>query len=227
MVVSTRQRPRRSRSAPLSRTDRAVLVGLLVLTVVPALAGSVRVGQLAAGVARTPDNARFVDAPWPVVAHVLSVVPYAVLGAFQVVPGFRRRHPGGHRRVGRLLVPLGAVVALSGLWMTVFYDLPVTDGARFGPLSLMRLVVGLVMLGSLAAAVAAVPRRDWRSHGAWMLRAYALAMGAGTQVVTNLPYFALVGQPGEGARAVLMGAGWLVNVVVAEIVISAMRRKDL
>jgi hypothetical protein len=44
-------------------------------------------------------------------------------------------------------------------------------------------------------------------------------MGAATQVLTHLPWFILAGKPGESARTVLMGAGWLINIVVAEWVI--------
>jgi len=35
-------------------------------------------------------------------------------------------------------------------------------------------------------------------------------------VLTHLPWFILVGKPGESSRAVLMGAGWVINLVVAE-----------
>jgi hypothetical protein len=56
-----------------------------------------------------------------------------------------------------------------------------------------------------------------------MTRAYAIGMGAGTQVLTHLPWFILMdGKPGELPRAVMMGAGWVINVVVAEWII---RRK--
>ena len=65
----------------------------------------------------------------------------------------------------------------------------------------------------------AIRRRDFASHGAWMTRAYAIGMGAGTQVLTHLPWFVLVGTPGESARTFLMGAGWVINVVVAEWII--------
>jgi hypothetical protein len=52
-----------------------------------------------------------------------------------------------------------------------------------------------------------------------MTRAYAIGLGAGTQVLTHLPWFILIGKPGESARAVLMGAGWVINVLVAEWII--------
>jgi hypothetical protein len=53
-----------------------------------------------------------------------------------------------------------------------------------------------------------------------MTRAYAIGLGAGTQVFTHLPYFMLIGlHPGELPRGVMMGAGWIINVAVAEWII--------
>jgi hypothetical protein len=48
-------------------------------------------------------------------------------------------------------------------------------------------------------------------------------MGAGTQVFTHLPWFIFVGTPDELPRAVLMGAGWVINLAVAEVIIHRRR----
>ncbi|MNT33877.1 hypothetical protein D3C72_1698250 [compost metagenome] len=52
-----------------------------------------------------------------------------------------------------------------------------------------------------------------------MIRAYALGMGAGTQVLTHFPWFVFPSIRGEVARAIMMGWGWLINILVAEYVI--------
>jgi hypothetical protein len=122
---------------------------------------------------------------------------------------------------GRVLLVLGIVAALTGLWMTLVYPWPEGDGWL---LYLLRLVFGTAMAASLALSVDAIRRRDFAAHGRWMIRAYAIGMGAGTQVLTHLPWFLLVGQPKELPRALLMGAGWVINVVMAEWVIRAPRR---
>jgi hypothetical protein len=41
---------------------------------------------------------------------------------------------------------------------------------------------------SIVAAVGAIRRCDFVSHGAWMIRGYAIGMGAGTQVLTHMPW---------------------------------------
>ncbi|MGO1508691.1 MAG: DUF2306 domain-containing protein, partial [Microbacterium sp.] len=110
----------------------------------------------------------------------------------------------------------GLIVALSGLWMTAFYDVPLIDGLA---LQISRYLVGVLMAVSIVLALVAIARRDIPHHGAWMIRAYALAMGAGTQVLTSAPFAILFGTPSEFWRLVQMDAGWLINIVVAEIII--------
>lgn len=198
------------------RADWLVPAGLILLSVVPAAAGTARLASLASGAPITPENARFFAMPVPVLLHILSVIPFSILGALQFSPALRRRPQAWHRIAGRFLVVFGLVTALTGLWMTQFYPWPAGDGEA---LYVLRLVFGAAMAFSILRAVDAIRRRDFTSHGAWMIRGYAIGLGAGTQVLTHLPWFILVGKPAEFPRAVLMGAGWVINVAVAEWVI--------
>ena len=199
-----------------TRYDWLIPAGLVALSVVPVVVGTVRLVELASGAPITPANERFFAAPLPVVAHILAVIPYSIVGAFQFAPGFRRRHRGWHRMAGRVLAPLGLIAALTGLWMAHFYPWPPGDGQA---LYVIRLVFGVAMAASILLALGALRRRDYSAHGAWMMRGYAIGLGAGTQVFTHLPWFLLVGKPGVTGRAVMMGAGWVINVMVAEYII--------
>ncbi|WP_030916597.1 DUF2306 domain-containing protein [Streptosporangium amethystogenes] len=189
---------------------------LVVLSAVPIIAGAVRLTELTGGADITPENARFFAAPLPVVLHILSVSLYSVLGAFQFAPRFRRRRSAWHRVAGRVLVPAGLVAALSGLWMTLFYPRPEGDGDL---LSGFRLVFGSTMVVAVVLGFAAIRRRDIARHRAWMIRGYAIGLGAGTQALTHLFWFLIIGAPGEFSRALLVGAGWVINLAVAEWVI--------
>ena len=205
---------------PATRTTRAaewlIPAGLLLLSIVPVLAGAVRLVELGSDAPVTASNARFFAAPLPVVLHILSVTIYSMLGAFQFAPSFRRRHARWHRLAGRVLIPAGLVAALSGLWMTLFYPWPAGDGVvLFG----LRLCFGSAMLVAILAGVNALRRRNFAQHGNWMMRGYAIGMGAGTQVFTHLFWLLLFGQPMELSRAALMGAGWVINLAVAEWII--------
>ena len=198
------------------RSDWLVPTLLILLSLVPAIAGTARLAELASHAPVTRANARFFAQPAPVVLHILTVIPYSMIGAFQFSAGFRRRNRAWHRAAGRVLGVCGLVVALTGLWMAQFYPWPEGDGVG---VYVERLIFGSGMLVSMVLGLDAVRRRDFASHGAWMIRAYAIGLGAGTQVLTHLPWLILVGKPGESARTVLMGAGWVINVVVAQWII--------
>lgn len=193
-----------------------------MLSAVPVIAGAVRVTELTGGADITPANARFFAVLLPVVLHIISASLYCVLGAFQFAPGFRRRHRGWHRAAGRVLVPCGLVAALSGLWMTLFYPLPAGDGAL---LSAFRILFGSAMVLSIVLGFTAIRRRDIARHSAWMMRGYAIGLGAGTQALTHLPWVVIVGTPGEFTRALLMLAGWVINLAVVELVIREQRTR--
>jgi len=198
------------------RADWWIPTLLILLSLVPAVAGTARLAQLASG-AQTAQNARFFAQPLPVVLHILSVIPYSIIGAFQFSPGFRRRNRRWHRTAGRVLGVCGLVAALTGLWMAHFYPWPQGDG--FG-LYVERLVFGTAMVASLVIGVQGARRRDFVSHCDWMIRAYAIGLGAGTQVITHLPWFILVDlKPGLTPRAIMMGLGWVINIMVAEWII--------
>jgi uncharacterized membrane protein len=192
-----------------------VPAGLLLLSIVPAIGGTVRVAELASG-AETAANQRFFDMPFPILLHIFAAVPFSMIGAFQFSAEFRRRYRSWHRAAGKVLVGLGLLVAISGLWMTLAYPWANNDGEA---VYVMRLLFGSAMFGSIVQGINAIRLRDFNAHGAWMMRGYAIGLGAGTQVFTHLPYFILVGKPDELWRAIMMGAGWVINVIVAEWVI--------
>jgi len=202
-----------------SRPQWPVPAGLILLSLIPVIFGALRLTELTSGAEVTPQNARFFASPVPVVTHIVSVTVYSLLGAFQFVPSLRGRR-GWHRIAGRILIPAGLLAAISGLWMSAFYPLP--DGYTDVPL---RLFFGTAMLVNLVMGLAAVRQRDFVRHGAWMTRAYAIGVGAGTQALVGIPWLLLVGPTDVPTRAVLLGAGWVINVAVAEYVIRRRARK--
>ncbi|MGY2066188.1 DUF2306 domain-containing protein [Blastococcus sp. SYSU DS0619] len=199
------------RTTPRRRRQWLVPAALIALALVPLLAGAVRLVELSGGAAVLPEAPRSAGAPVPLVVHILSVLVFTVIGAFQFVPGTRGRRPRWHRVTGRIAAPAGLVAALSGLWLTV-----VIIGADSGLLTIFRAAAGAGMAVALALGVAAVLRRDLAGHRAWMLRGYALGLGAGTQVLTAGVWMAIAGETSAATEAWPMGAGWLINLAVAE-----------
>ena len=211
-----------------AKSEWLIPAGLIALSFIPIVAGTFQVVGLGSGAEITPDNARFFAAPSPMVVHIISAVIYCVLGAFQFSPSFRRRKPNWHRATGRILSPCGLGVALSGLWMTLFYPPANYPPVNFdGPiLYAIRLLVGSAMALCLCLGFTAIRKRDIPHHRAWMMRGYALGLGAGTQVFTHLPMFLFTSIQGELARTLCMGVGWAINLAVAEWLISRERRRQ-
>ena len=105
-ATSTVSAPRRRRA------QWPVPAGLILLSLIPVIAGAARMTELTGGAAITPQNARFFASPVPVVTHIVSVTIYCLLGAFQFVPSLRgparlaphRRACPGARRPARRTV---------------------------------------------------------------------------------------------------------------------------
>jgi uncharacterized membrane protein len=205
--------PRARSGRPRGSTWR-VPAALIALMVIPVVAGSLRLLEIAGGPVLLPTNPRIDASPAPVIVHVVAVALFALVGALQFSGRLRRRRPNWHRRSGRMLVVAGLVVAGSGLWMTLFY--PDAPGGVL--LWAVRLLIGSTMAASIILAFSAIRRRNILAHQAWMIRAYALAAGAGTQLFTqgiSEPAFGT----GDLPKALSMTSGWLINVAVAEWII--------
>jgi uncharacterized membrane protein len=131
------------------------------------------------------------------------------------VPRFRRRHRTWHRRAGRILIVAGLLVAASALWMTLLYPpKPGTGDLLF----VLRLVFSSAMITCLILGFTAIRRRRILAHRAWMIRAYAIGLAAGTQAFTEGIGQALLGA-GELQGDLAKAAGWAINLAVAEWVI--------
>ena len=193
-----------------TRTPWWVPAGLILLSVIPLTFGAIRLIQLMSGAEITPANARFFASPSPVVIHIISSAIYALFGASQFVSRLWQRGIKWHRWVGRLLLPFGLLVGFSGLWMTVFY--PRTDNLLY----MLRLFFGSGMVLSIILGFISIRKRDVTQHQAWMTRAYAIGMGAATQVLTGMAGALTLGTVNEFENALLMGAAWVINLAVAE-----------
>jgi uncharacterized membrane protein len=187
---------------------------LLALMLIPLVAGSLRVLEVAGGPQLLPTNPRVDASPAPLVLHVAGAAVYVVAGAFQFPARVRRRHRTWHRRAGRVLVVAGLAVAGSGLWMTLFYPSAPGGDLLWGA----RLIAASTTAVSIVLGFTAIRRRDIAAHRAWMIRAYALAVAAGTQTFTQGFGEGLFGTS-ELSTGLSVSSGWVINAAVAEWVI--------
>lgn len=204
-----------------SRTDYAIILGLLLLSAIPVIAGIFRANQLATGVV-TNENVRFYACSSPVIIHIVSVTIYSLLGAFQFAPGFRKQYMNLHRQNGKVLLVAATLTAITGLWMTLVYPFATLDGTF---VYLVRIFVGITMSVFIVLGIRAIYNRNYIEHGRWMIRTYAIALGAGTQVFTHIPWILFPKTKNEFTRATFMTLGWVINIVVAECVIQTNKLK--
>ena len=198
----------------LKKSEWIILIGLLLLSFVPCVGGIFRLVDLVSDSGLVPENPRIQSAPIPVIFHILSAVPYCILGAFQFLPSVMRMYPKWHRLAGRLLGIAGLISAISGLWMTHYYSFP--DALQGDLLYCVRIIVGFAMIGYILLGLVAVLKKRIVQHRAWMIRAYALGQGAGTQVLVTIPWLLTFGEPSGLTRDILMTVAWVINIIVAE-----------
>lgn len=195
---------------------------LFLLALIPVLIGSLILHSMYQGgldaFTEPVDVIRRSSYPVAIIGHIIGGSTMLILGFTQFSTRLRRAYPGLHRWVGRGLVLAGIYFALSGLVMNAAVkaqaDSPLYDGAQN--------LMAVVFLAVLFLGIRAIRFGNVARHRVWMMRAYAITLGAATQTLMLLPVFLVFGPP-EGLVADLAFiSGWVVNLAVAEVVI---RRK--
>ena len=204
--------PARRRGAP----GWLLPAALTTFGLIPILANALRRAALAAGAAGSGDGGGM---PLPVILHVVGATVFVVLGALQFSAGLRRRRPGWHRIAGRVAILAALLAAGSGLWLA-FATLPASSPLLF----LFRLLAAAGLALCIVLGFRAIRQRRLPRHRAWMIRAFALGLGAATQVFT-LGFGEGIFGKGELSVALLNGAGWAINLMVAEWVIRRAPRR--
>lgn len=189
-----------------------VPMALVTLGLIPLVAGLLRLVQLAGGPDLMPADPRFASTSAPLVAHIVGAGVFVLVGALQFVPALRRRGRRWHRLAGRVVVASGLTVGLSAIWMTLLYPQKAGTG---DVLFVLRLGFGSALIGCLVLGVVAIRGHDVDTHRAWMMRAYAIGLGAGTQALTEGVSGALFGH-GALRDDLAKGMGWVINLAVAE-----------
>ncbi|MGC1498075.1 MAG: DUF2306 domain-containing protein [Sulfitobacter sp.] len=203
----------------LSKSEWGVLSLLFVYSFIPSFGGLIRFLELVGGPAIAPENIRALSNPLPISVHVLASFVFCIIGTLQFLPSIRRKHRALHRVLGRCVVVAGCLSAATGLWMTHFYTFP--QSLQGNLLYSVRIVLGSLMFGLIIWAVFAIRSRNFFQHSAAMVRAYAIGQGASTQTILGITWIISIGSEATGPmREFLMVGAWVINLVVAEIVIS-------
>ena len=200
-------------------------LALFLLALIPVLTGIAILISMQQGTLNTltepQDLIRRESYPWALIGHIIGGSAILILGFAQFSTRLRRACPACHRWTGRALIMLGVFFALSSLWMN-FSDQAMAASALHDGAQNVVAVLFLIVLG---LGLAAIRRRDVVRHRVWMLRAYALTLGAATQTVMLLPVFLIYGEVEGTAFDLVFISGWLINLAVAEVLIWRQTRK--
>lgn len=151
----------------------------------------------------------------PLALHALGGVGFLTLGAVQLLPGTRARHRRFHQKLGKPTAVFGLIGASSGLWLTLAH--PIISGPL---LYWGRIGASLFWIAALGLSILAIQRRDFTRHGVWMVRAYAIAMPAGTLAFVLLPFVLIFGENGnDHLFETLQTLAWPLHLLIAEAVI--------
>lgn len=187
---------------------------LTITCLVPTAFGAYRLTSLILAGDWAPKFAEAEVDTLPLALHAFTAIAFLLLGALQLLPGFRGRNLTRHRRLGRIAFVMGMLGALSGIMMTLVHP------GISGPLLFWaRLSFGGLWAGFLLLALGAILSRDVARHRAWMLRAYAIAINAGTLPFIYFPAYLIFGEPAPLADEAIQVAGWAINLMVAEWII--------
>ena len=151
----------------------AVALAIVVLFIVGRL--TTDIPNLRGGTVRDEPFARnYVAHPWPAYLHIVPGLVYLLGAPFQLSARFRSPHLTLHRRMGRVLIALGAFSVVMALFIGISHPFGGWSEAA------ATVVFGLWFLSCLGLAFAAVRRRDIAEHRRWMIRAFAVATGIAT-----------------------------------------------
>ncbi|MET7338931.1 DUF2306 domain-containing protein [Nonomuraea sp. NPDC005650] len=157
------------------------------------------------------------------VAHIFTALVALVLGPLQFIPAIRTR--------GRVHRTIGRCYLLAGVLPSALAAVPVAllSGRLITQIGLVIPAVLWLITGRLAFRAAR--RRDFVRHRNWMMRNYALTFLAVTSrvlvpllLLAQVPFSDTVsaGSIGAGAQSMIpigQALGWIVNLVVVEILI--------
>jgi hypothetical protein len=153
---------------------------------------------------------RYNSVPITTLAHIVPGAVFLFVAPLQLVPRFRARRPGIHRRLGYVLLALSVPYAITGIFLSVHEPgFGVAGGLASG-------LAGLWFVNCAVRAYVAIRRRDIVRHREWMLRAMAVAYGIAIVRLLFLAIVVVVPIDPMALGAFTFWAGWLLAVLPTE-----------
>ena len=138
-----------------------------------------------------------------------------LLGPFQFFPGLRARHRALHRRMGTVYVLSCIIGGVAGFVLAFGTTAGPVAAAGFGLLAITWVYV-------TGQAWRTAKARDFAAHRQWMIRSFALTLGAVTLRI-YLPLAMGAGLSYATAYPAIAWLAWVPNLIVAQLYLSQSR----
>lgn len=196
--------------------NRPVIIpaALLLANFLPILLALVQAVQIPVG-GLPEDSQRLTATPLMHFLHVAGGATFGILGPIQFGLGLAHKYGFLHRLFGRLFVASGAFISLTSL--TLLFTFPEAYSVA---ISSARLIFGIALGAALIIAVQAIRNGKIIHHRNWMIRAYAIGMGATAVSMIFFPVYLVTGEAPTGVIADAMFCGaWIGCILFAEYLV--------
>ena len=156
---------------------------------------------------------------WAFFIHVFSSIFVLLAGFTQFSPVIRRRFMSLHRRAGWLYAGVTLLLAAPSGFVIGIY----ANGGFPSQLAFCMLAVLWFLFTFLA--IRKVAQGDILAHRRWMIRSFALALSAITLRAWKYVLVALFHPKPMDVYMVVAWLGWVLNLIIAEIIIYKFLRK--
>lgn len=141
-------------------------------------------------------------------AHISAAPIALIIGAIQLLPKKRAKHPVLHRWLGRIYGFAILIGGISGLMLAVNALGGIVAGWGFG-------LLAIVWMGVTAQAIRMAMMQNFGAHRKWMIRSFALTFAAVTLRLYLLG-FQLAGIGYIPASVYIAWMCWVPNIIFAE-----------
>lgn len=151
---------------------------------------------------------------WRVAFHMHFIGGAVALGVgwIQFLKNFRAKHLKAHRRLGyAYVVAILFVTSPGAFYLAIYANGGFNNVLGFG-------MMALAWFGFTYMAFKSIKRRDIPAHERWMIRSFAVTLGAVTLRIF-MPLWAIGGVPADEAYQAIAWFCWVPNLFVAEWII--------
>ena len=210
---------------PTLRTTLTVAV-LLFLGLAAITSGIMRMGMLGDSMSTGQLPTEIIDLryalhPYLSALHVIPGIIFVLSGPLQFIPLIRRKAPWLHRWFGRIFIVSGVIAAVSSILMCLIF--PAYGGIWT---TLASLTFGSAMMFTLFKGYRAIMHRDISRHRAWMIRSFAIGLSVSTIRLFFVLQDILLGSDLDASFASSFWTGFIVNMLVAEVILFLTSRRS-